>query len=113
MSNASTRGGTVAIIRSVLAATCACTERDLTCGSIVIVPARDVPGRLRFPLWSKPLLVVTMGAGVVVSCHPDRLAWARATLGACTRDEVFSAPIMGLLARYVERDGQALAGPVL
>ena len=107
------RRAALGAIGSVLAASCACAEQDLLRERVTIVPARELPGRLCFPRWSKPLQVVTMGAGVVVSCHPERLDWLRSNLGQLGRDAVFSAPTIGRLARYVEPDGQYLAGPDL
>jgi predicted GNAT family acetyltransferase len=68
---------------------------------------------MRFPIWSKPLQVVTMGAGAVLNCHPERLGWLHANLGHLRRDAIFSATSIGRLARHVEADGQYLAGPDL
>jgi GNAT superfamily N-acetyltransferase len=102
-----------AVIRSVLAADCACAERDFLDDVVVGRPAEARPGRRPFPLPARPLLVATMGAGVVVSCHPERLAWVQAHLGPLHRDEVFSAPVIAQLAQYVAGDGQVLSGPEL
>ncbi len=100
-------------IRAVLAANCACAERDFVGEGVVVTRAEERPGRLRFPFPTMPLLAVTMGAGVVVSCHPERAAWLRANLGQHRRDAVFAAATIGQLARYIEPDGQYLAGPDL
>ncbi len=107
------RHSAVAAIRATLAATCACTERDLLAQGVVVVEAQERMGRLRFPLWSKSLLAVTMGPGVVLSCHPERVAWARVTLAGEQRDAIFSAATIAEIARYVGRDGQDLIGPVV
>jgi GNAT superfamily N-acetyltransferase len=56
---------------------------------------------------------MSMGAGVVVSCHRERLAWARATLGSLLRDAVFAAPAIADLLGYVARDAQSWRGPDL
>jgi GNAT superfamily N-acetyltransferase len=58
-------------------------------------------------------MIMSMGGGVVVSCHRERLAWARARLGSLGRDEVFAAPTVADLLGYVARDGQAWLGPDL
>lgn len=101
------------VIRRVLAATCACREPDFDTDGVLITQAGELPGRLRFPVCSRPLLVVTMGAGVVVSCHAERVEPLRAVLGHLPRDAIFSATTIAQLARLVEPDGQLLAGPDL
>src|SRR5579875_4215406 len=88
-------------IRATLTATCACGEDDLSGDGVAIMPWQELPERLRFPVWSKPLLVVTTGAGVVVSCSPERLSWLRDALAGHHRDAIFSAPVIGELAQYV------------
>ncbi|HET8631873.1 MAG TPA: GNAT family N-acetyltransferase [Thermomicrobiales bacterium] len=100
-------------IRAVLAADCACAPEDFLRDGGVVTVARECPGRRRFPMPAKPLLLVTTGAGVVVSCHPERVDWARAALGPRPRDEIFSAPTIAELVQYVARDGQEIAGPHL
>lgn len=102
-----------ALIRATLAAQCACDERAFDVDGVVVVEAAERPGRLRFPVPSKPLLAVTLGAGVVVSCHPSRRPWVRGHLGRCDRDTLFSAPQIARLARYVGRAGQEMVGPIL
>jgi GNAT superfamily N-acetyltransferase len=99
------------IVRSVLAADLACSDDAFFSDGVTIAAAEDRPGRRGFPRWSKPLGVVTLGRGVVVSSHPDRIPWLRATLGHLSRDAVFSAATLRCLAEYVEPDGQRLAGP--
>lgn len=113
MTGARDRQAALATIRAVLAADCACPAQAFLDEGVVVVEARAVAGRRHFPLPARPLLVVTMGAGVVVSCHRDRLGWARATLGACGRDAVFSPATIAQLAQAVARDQQDLLGPVL
>jgi GNAT superfamily N-acetyltransferase len=107
------RGEALRVIRAALSASCACDEADLAVESVAVVEARELPGRLRFPPQRIPLLVVTMGAGVVVSAHPERLAWLREMLGGLGRDDVFTAATIAELGRRVEREGQRLVGPHL
>src|SRR3712207_4277567 len=99
-----TRQSVVQEVRSVLAATCACDIQYFDAEGVTIVDAVERPGRLRFRVWSKPLIVATTGAGVVVSCHPERREWLRANLGQLRRDAVFSPTTIGKLARFVARD---------
>lgn len=54
-----------------------------------------------------------MGPGVVLSCHPARVTWARTALAGAQRDTIFSAATIAEIARYVARDGQDVIGPVL
>jgi len=98
-------------IRTVLAADCACTEQDFLKDGVVVTHAKELAGRRRFPFPARPLLVFTMGAGVVLSAHPERAAWLQTNLGHLDRDTIFSAPTIALLAQHVARDQQDLAGP--
>jgi GNAT superfamily N-acetyltransferase len=99
------------LARTVLAADCACPEAALVEEGLLITKAEEREGRRRYPMPAKPLLVVTMGAGVVVSCHPERVDWLESTLGHLARDAIYSAAMVGELARVVARDGQQLRGP--
>jgi GNAT superfamily N-acetyltransferase len=100
-------------IRTVLAADCACTEQDFLADGVVVTHAQELAGRRRFPLPARPLLVFTMGAGVVLSAHAERAAWLQTNLGHLDRDTIFSAPAIALLAQHITRDQQDLAGPDL
>lgn len=99
------------IVRAVLSADLACPEEAFLAEGVTITAAEERPGRHQFPRWSKPLGIVTMGRGIVVSSSPDRLAWLQTTLGHLDRDAVFSAAMLGRLSEYVEPDRQTLAGP--
>jgi len=100
-------------IRRVLAATYACDENAFLADGVHITLAYEVPGRLRFPLPAAPLMVAAMGQGVVVSCSRERTDMMRLVLGKQARDAVFSAALLGELARLVARDAQELRGPLL
>ena len=113
MTDNSDRRGVRQAIRRALSASCACAESALEDEHVVVTEARELPGRMRFPSPSKPLLVATMGAGVVISAHADRVAWLRSGPGHLHRDAIFSATVIAKLERYVGRDGQRLAGPNL
>ncbi|MDQ3854856.1 MAG: GNAT family N-acetyltransferase [Chloroflexota bacterium] len=101
------------VIREVLAASCACGPDDFLRAGVTFTIAEEHPGRLRFPMPSKPLLVATMGSGVVVSVAPDRLRSARSALAGLDRDAIFSAEGIAGLNEVVEPAGQYLVGPVL
>jgi GNAT superfamily N-acetyltransferase len=88
-------------------------EQDFLKDGVVVTHAKELVGRRRFPLPARPLLVFTMGAGVVLSAHPERAAWLQTNLGQLDRDAIFAAPTIALLAQYVARDQQDLAGPDL
>ena len=103
----------LALARTTLAADCGCDEQAFLSEGVVIVPAKVRPGRRRFPVNPRPLFLATFGAGVVVSCHPDRTSRLVSSLGSMDRDEVFSASTVMLLARLVESDGQVVRGPSL
>jgi GNAT superfamily N-acetyltransferase len=107
------RRATLRAIRAVLARDCACTEQDFLTEGVILTPAHALAGRRRFPFPTKALWLYTMGAGVVVSCAPERLAWMQAHIGSLARDAIFSAPAISTLAQYIASDGQDLAGPDL
>jgi GNAT superfamily N-acetyltransferase len=113
MSNNSDHRAALRAIRDVLAADCACAPHDFLAGGLVITSAVEQAGRRRFPFPAKPLWVFSMGAGVVISCSPERMPWIRANLGSLDRDAIFAGPAIGRLARYIARDGQDLGGPDL
>ncbi len=107
------RATTLAAVRTVLAADCACPESAFVDDGLLVTRAEERTGRRRFPFPSRPLLVVTMGRGVVVAAHPARLAWLQATLGDRARDTIFSAQTIAELTQYVANDGQDLHGPTI
>src|SRR5947207_986087 len=88
MSNNRDHRAALRAIRDVLAAHCACAPHDFLAGGLVITPAVEQAGRRRFPFPTKPLWVFSMGAGVVISCSPERMAWVRANLGSLDRDAI-------------------------
>ena len=100
-------------VKKILAADFACEEGDFDEEGVFVCQAREIEGARRFPLPDRFLAVVTMGRGVVVSCSPERLRWARTNLGRLVGSDLFSAPIIARMDRYVRRDGQFMAGPDL
>jgi len=107
------RAATQGVVRTVLAADCACPESAFDEDGPLVTSAEERAGRRCYPRSAKPLGVVTMGRGVVVSCHPDSIAPLRETLRDRSRDAIFSAPTMAELARFVAREGQDLRGPAV
>ena len=113
MSEHASRAATREVVRSVLAADCACPASAFVEDGLFVTTAEERPGRRRYPRWAKPLGVVTMGRGVVVSCHPTWIAWLQETLGNRSRETIFSAPTITELARFVAQEGEVLLGPAL
>jgi GNAT superfamily N-acetyltransferase len=107
------RAATLSIARTVLAADCACPESAFVEEGLLVTPAEARAGRRRYPLPAKQLLIITMGSGVVVSCHADWIAPLRAILAERPRDTIFTAPTIAELARFVARDGEELHGPAV
>ena len=101
------------IVRTTLAADCACQPDDWLRDAVTIVEAREMAGRRRFPLRAKEFTIKTMGRGAVISCSADYLAWAREQLGPRTKDELFSIATCALIHDRVVADGQKLDGPAL
>ena len=109
----SSRAATQDVVRTVLAADCACPASAFGEDGLLVTAAEERAGRRRYPLSARPLGIVTMGRGVVVSCHPDWIASLRATLADRPRDTIFTAPTIAELARFVAREGAQLLGPAL
>jgi hypothetical protein len=107
------RAATQEVVRSVLAADCACPPSAFVEDGLLVTPAEERPGRRRYPIPAKLLLAVTMGRGVVVSSHPDWISPLCAMLGNRNRDEIFSAPTIAEIAQLVARNGYSLDGPGL
>ncbi|MGH2458800.1 MAG: GNAT family N-acetyltransferase [Chloroflexota bacterium] len=95
------------VVRAVLAADCACSEQAFVDEGVVVVPWEERAGRRRFPVRSPRLTIVTLGAGVVVSCDAAWVEWLRECLQRLDRDAVFSVETIALLARVVAPDGRA------
>ena len=100
-------------IKTTLAATFACDPAAWSAECNTIVAAAALPGRLRFPIPSRPFLLGSCGAGVVISCHESRLDWVRAELAPHGRDVLLSLPLLAEIDRQLVRDGQRLHGPLL
>ena len=100
-------------VKKILAADFACKESDFDNEGVFIHQAKELPGRRRIPFQAKPFSVVTMGRGVVVSCNVERLGWCDANLSRLTRNELFAAPAIKMMDKFVKKDGQQMAGPDL
>lgn len=105
------RAATMAVARGVLAADCACDEDAFLAEGVLITPAEQRLGQRPFPRPAKPLLVMSMGRSVVISCHPERIAWLRDILASRARDAIFWASTIVELEYSIARDGQTLIGP--
>jgi len=101
------------IVKNVLMADFACEKRGFDEEGVFVYQAREIEGARRFPLPEKFLAVVTMGTGVVISCSPGRLRWAKSNLSRLSSIELFSAPAIARMENYVARDNQFMAGPDL
>ncbi len=101
------------IVRKILSADFAFEERYFEEEGVFFSLAKNVEGARRFPLPEKFLAVVTMGSGVVINCSQGRLRWARKNLGHITRNDLFAAPAITCMGKYVARDRQLMTGPDL
>lgn len=100
-------------LTATLAATFACDPAAWSDERNTIVAAAALPGRLRFPIPSRPFLLASCGAGVVISCHESLLAWAQAELAPHGRDALLSLPLLAEIDRHLAPEGQRLHGPLL
>jgi GNAT superfamily N-acetyltransferase len=107
------RAATLDVVRAVLAADCACAESAFVAEGDLVTAAEEREGRRRYPRSARPLSIVSMGQGVVVSCYPAWIPWLRATLADRSRDAIFATPTIVELAQFVSREGVAFHGPAL
>lgn len=98
------------IVRSVLAADCACDPEDFTRYDIAFPEQRLMPGRRRFRV-PQDVLIVTMGRGAVVSASANWLPRLREHLGDQDREALFSATTIEFL--YQRWPGCTVYGPEL
>src|SRR5215213_10072122 len=113
MSDQMNRVSVQGVVRTVLAADCACPESAFVDDGLLVTPAEERAGRRRYPSSARPLGVVTMGRGVVVSCYAKWIAPLRAILANRSRDEIFASPTMTAIAHHLARDGMQLFGPAV
>jgi GNAT superfamily N-acetyltransferase len=107
------RKATLDVVRTVLAADCACSAAAFADEGLLVTPAAERAGRRRYPMPARPLLIVTMGRGVVVSCHPDWIEPLREILAGQSREAIFAAPTIVALSLVVGREGDELQGPAV
>lgn len=103
----------MATIRRVLAADYSCEEADLLSDRITIVPHEQREGGRGFQVSAKSFQLVTIGDGVVIATCPDHLDWARNQMSGMSRDDLFSAAMIGKIATRIDPDTQQLHGPYL
>jgi len=103
----------IQIAKKVLAADLVCETGSFDKESITVNIARESEGARRFPVREHSLNIATFGAGIAISCSPNRLQWIKENLWQLSRDEVFSASTISLMEQLVSRDNQTIAGPDL
>ena len=101
------------LIASVLAADCVCAPDALLTDGTTISVARALPGRRRYPLRDRSLLILTIGRGVAIAANAERLEWLRDRLACRERDEIFAATTIVELAELVEPDSEIIIGPTV
>ena len=101
----------LAIVRSVLAADYACPENAFSSDQMVVSSADPRSGGRRYARPDRMFEISTMGASVVVHCHHEHAAWVDDTLRSFSRDSMFSATTIALLAGYLGAYSMELAGP--
>lgn len=113
MSRLASRATTQEIVRAVLAADSACPTSAFDQDGLLVTAAEERPERRRYPWAAKPLSVMTMGRGVVVSCHPTWIAALHQILDGRSQETLFSAQTMTELAHLVAHANEVLVGPTL
>ncbi|MPZ13628.1 MAG: GNAT family N-acetyltransferase [Chloroflexi bacterium] len=107
------RAAALRIVREVLAVDYACDERAFLDEHVVVTSGDIRPGGRHYARPERTLEVATMGAGVVVHCHPDRVRWVAAHLAPMRGDAIFAASTAALVSRHLADDGLELGGPNL
>jgi GNAT superfamily N-acetyltransferase len=103
----------LSIVKKVLSADFGCDRSDFENEGIFIHRYTKSEGSRRFRTPDKPFTLVTMGRGVVVSCSLARLGWADAHLSQLSRNDIFAAPAVSMINKYLKKDGQILSEPDL
>jgi GNAT superfamily N-acetyltransferase len=89
----------------------ACSPKDFDKPGVTVVEYRSLPGRRQFPEPSRQLMIVTFGAGAVISCAPSRMPWVMDHLSRRRPDELFAAEAIARMYAIVSSEGQWLSGP--
>lgn len=104
---------TMAFVLEMLAADYACPIEALTSEGTHLSIWEEREGRRRYPLQSRHLMILTTGAGVIASSHPDHVDWLGENAAGRDREEIFAATGIARLADYLDGGGQVLYGPNL
>lgn len=99
------------VILATLAADAGCDPAAFDGDGITVVAWREVPGRRRFEPPAMPFQILTMGHGVVVSCHPDWLDWFRERAALLDRSAFFASANLAAIVSLLAEVGLSLAGP--
>lgn len=113
MTRAATRVDATRVIARVLANDYGCNESDFARDGIVVTEFAPRQGGRGFQPSPFPLQAVTLGTGVVASCHAEFLPEVRALADESDRDGFFSAPTIARLHGLVAARGEKLNGPHL
>lgn len=108
---AATRSNARRAIVDTLAADAACASPALAGEGITVVEYREIPGRRRFTMPRMPFQVVTMGGGVVISCHPTLFDRVRQLVRSVDRIQVFEPRNVAMLSSMLESHQHHLVGP--
>jgi GNAT superfamily N-acetyltransferase len=100
-------------IRAVLADDCACEPEDFSRDAVIVTPHAIRPHRRRYPVPAVPFITVTMGTGVVISTHAGKTEAVREAISCVSRDQLFSAPVIGRLDALIQPEREVLHGPHL
>lgn len=100
--------------QDILATLAADTASDMSTFSgdgIIVVEWREMPGRRRFDIPPRPLQILTIGHGIVVSCHGDWLDWFREHAASLDRTRFLAPANLAAIVALLRSTGQELAGP--
>ena len=100
--------------RDIMATIVADTASDAAAfagDAITVVEWRDLPGRRRFDMPSKPFQIFTMGHGLVVSCHSDWLEWTRERAASLDRNAFLAPSHISAIVSLLGPSGLELVGP--
>jgi GNAT superfamily N-acetyltransferase len=108
---AATRNDARRAIASTLAADTATDATAFDANGITVVEYRQMPGRRRFDPPPRPYQVMTMGHGLVISCHRDWMEWSRRRARSVDRIQFFAPANIAAIVALLAESGHELVGP--
>ncbi len=97
----------------VLAADAGCDAEAFAGDGVTVLEHRDLMGRRRFRLPERPLVMLSMGGGLVISCHRDWLDLMQGHAASMDRLQLLEPASVAWIQATLAEGGSTLLGPHL